>query len=300
MDDRFARSSSRSRCRSRTRGAGRGPGRRWQRGEGPRALGRRRTNRSTGTRVRQPAAARRSGHPAARRCARPGRIQRPARAEAEPDLLVRSGRAHARPGPVRPDHPGRPRRVRRCSVAGRIGSEPYYSGCRWRTRRVLVAHNYFVVHRSRIRRRAPGRSCGLQGIFSNWAAIRRGPPTRMSGSSARSRSIRATCSATTPTSGAGGSWRATRAACWASGHGARRRTARIGAAPCAGRAELSAVHPGIVGRGVTTGIDATSGGVAQGRAIAVVVPDVLVLTPVPRVRTVVPDAAVHRYLRGRT
>jgi hypothetical protein len=55
-------------------------------------------------------------------------------------------------------------------VAGRIGREPYYSGCRWRTRRVLVAHNDFVVHRSRIRRCTPGRSCGLQGIFSNWGS----------------------------------------------------------------------------------------------------------------------------------
>jgi parallel beta-helix repeat protein len=65
----------------------------------------------------------------------------------------------------------RPRVINRHTcVAGTIKRQPYYSGCRWRTRRVLVAHNDFVVHRAEIRRCTAGRSCGLQGIFSNYGS----------------------------------------------------------------------------------------------------------------------------------
>jgi hypothetical protein len=65
----------------------------------------------------------------------------------------------------------RPRIVNRHTcVAGMIEREPYYSDCRWRTRRVLVADNDFVVHRARLRRCTPARSCGLQGIFSNYGS----------------------------------------------------------------------------------------------------------------------------------
>jgi len=53
-------------------------------------------------------------------------------------------------------------------VSTRIEQQPYYSGCRWKTKKVQVRSNMFTFHRSHIRGCTVAASCGLQGLFSNW------------------------------------------------------------------------------------------------------------------------------------
>jgi Right handed beta helix region len=56
----------------------------------------------------------------------------------------------------------------RTCVAGTISRKPYFDDCRWKTKRLRVAHNTFVSHSSVIPGCREDTGCGFQGLFSNW------------------------------------------------------------------------------------------------------------------------------------
>jgi hypothetical protein len=64
----------------------------------------------------------------------------------------------------------------RTCVRGRIDHEPYFSDCRWKTQNVLVDHNAFTFDPADIKGCAASKSCGFQGLFSNWGTEPRWSP----------------------------------------------------------------------------------------------------------------------------
>jgi hypothetical protein len=55
--------------------------------------------------------------------------------------------------------------------ATNLTSEPYYSGCRWKTQNVLVNRNYFIFDPAKIGPDCTrAKYCGFNGIFSQWGS----------------------------------------------------------------------------------------------------------------------------------
>jgi hypothetical protein len=53
-------------------------------------------------------------------------------------------------------------------IAGRIAQAPLYSDCRWKTQNVVVHNNTFSMSKAHVDRCPTARTCGDQGLFSNF------------------------------------------------------------------------------------------------------------------------------------
>lgn len=61
-------------------------------------------------------------------------------------------------------------------VKSKIGAEPYYSDCRWKTQNVSVHDNTFALDQTAIKGCTPFVSCGLQGLFSQFGTYPKWSP----------------------------------------------------------------------------------------------------------------------------
>jgi len=59
-----------------------------------------------------------------------------------------------------------------CGNPGRIGIEPYYRDCRWKTQNVRVSDNDFIFDPAAVGPDCtPAKYCGFNGIFSQWGSV---------------------------------------------------------------------------------------------------------------------------------
>ena len=58
--------------------------------------------------------------------------------------------------------------VQACSTPSMIATKPYFDDCRWKTRNLLVDHNVFRLNAANVPGCSVDKSCGLNGLFSNY------------------------------------------------------------------------------------------------------------------------------------
>ena len=59
---------------------------------------------------------------------------------------------------------------RACATSSLVATQPYFDDCRWKTKNLLVENNIFSVDPSKIANCTVDRSCGLNGLFSNYGS----------------------------------------------------------------------------------------------------------------------------------
>jgi hypothetical protein len=58
--------------------------------------------------------------------------------------------------------------VQACSTPSLIATKPYFDDCRWKTQNLLVDHNVFRLNAANVPGCSVDKSCGLNGLFSNY------------------------------------------------------------------------------------------------------------------------------------
>ena len=58
--------------------------------------------------------------------------------------------------------------VQACSTPSLIATKPYFDDCRWKTQKLLVDHNVFRLNAANVPGCLVDKSCGLNGLFSNY------------------------------------------------------------------------------------------------------------------------------------
>ena len=61
--------------------------------------------------------------------------------------------------------------VHHCSDPSLIGTKPYVNDCRWKTKKLKVTHNRFVMDRSNIPGCTADAGCGWNGLVSNYGTV---------------------------------------------------------------------------------------------------------------------------------